>query len=102
MITVGIGAMIGACIRVFLSQYNGKFPWMTLLVNTIGSLLLGIFVSTDHYLFLGTGIMGGLTTFSTFSVETVTLLRTHLMTGVLYIVSSITLPLSCFLIGTQF
>ncbi|TDM07509.1 fluoride efflux transporter FluC [Macrococcus lamae] len=99
MIIAGIGAMIGACIRVFLSQYNGRFPWMTLLVNTMGSLLLGMFTHFDYFLFFGTGIMGGMTTFSTFTLETVTLFREDLKAALIYITLSIILPLCCFFAG---
>ena len=57
------------------------FPWATLTVNLIGSLLLGVMtaavaastLSETQALLLGTGILGAFTTLSTFSVETATL-----------------------------
>lgn len=85
---VGIGAFIGGCLRYIISLYSPKLfgiqlPYGTLIVNIIGGLFIGLIMeislTTNHIspelkLFLTTGIMGGLTTFSTFSYETVTLL----------------------------
>jgi CrcB protein len=61
----------------------GSFPWGTLCVNTVGSLLMGLFwglselvpVSPAARLFFAIGFLGSFTTFSTFSVETFGLLR---------------------------
>ena len=58
-------------------------PWGTLLVNVVGSFVLGALVtwvarteaSPDLKLLVGTGLCGALTTFSTFSVETLSLLQ---------------------------
>ncbi|MBX9581139.1 MAG: fluoride efflux transporter CrcB [Gemmataceae bacterium] len=62
-----------------------EFPWATFLVNVSGSVVLGFVAALylDHpdparrnwYLLLGTGFCGGFTTFSTFSLEAVQLLR---------------------------
>lgn len=84
---VGIGGFIGACLRYIISIYSPKLfgtqlPYGTLIVNVIGGILIGLImelslttdlISPNSKLFLTTGIMGGLTTFSTFSYETVTL-----------------------------
>lgn len=76
---VGLGAMIGAMARYgLLVAFPPKgFPWAIALINISGSFLLGItaavFVKQDpKYLFLGTGILGGYTTYSTFSLDIVT------------------------------
>lgn len=85
---VGIGGFIGASLRYVISGYSSKlfgtgFPYGTLIVNVLGGFLIGLImelsiapsiISPNLKLFLTTGIMGGLTTFSTFSYETVTLL----------------------------
>ena len=82
---VGIGGFIGACLRYIVTMNSVKifgthFPYGTLIVNVSGGIIIGIIMelsaSTDLFsenmkLFLATGIMGGLTTFSTFSYETV-------------------------------
>lgn len=76
-ILVGIGAAFGAYIRNFLTQSSRKikidFPFMTLIINILGSFVLGYLTSTvtnkRMLLFLGTGICGGFTTFGTFNME---------------------------------
>ena len=75
---VGLGAMIGAMARYgLLVAFPLKgFPWAIALINISGSFLLGItaaFVSRDDpkRLFIGTGILGGYTTYSTFSLDVV-------------------------------
>jgi CrcB protein len=80
------GGAVGAPSRYLLDSYiqtniEGEFPWGTIAVNAIGSLLLGILtgLALEHGLnptakvVLGTGLCGAFTTFSTFSFETVRL-----------------------------
>ena len=54
-------------------------PWATIVVNLLGAFLLGALmaasIQTETLLFLGTGVLGGFTTMSTFGVETVSLLK---------------------------
>ena len=55
------------------------FPWHTFAINVLGSFVLGLLVATckdrrEWYLLLGTGVCGGFTTFSTFSVEVLALI----------------------------
>jgi len=74
---VGLGAGIGAYFRNVLTRLSPKikidFPVMTLLINILGSFILGYLTAsvTDKkmLLFLGTGICGGFTTFGTFNME---------------------------------
>ncbi|MFT4143194.1 MAG: fluoride efflux transporter CrcB [Mobilitalea sp.] len=87
VIIVGIGGFLGAASRYLVSQYctkwfGNQFPYGTLTVNVVGALLIGIIleifttttlISENMKLFLTTGILGGLTTFSTFSYETISL-----------------------------
>ena len=86
-IFIAIGGAFGACLRYFLSQlmlvwFGKSFPFGTLLVNIIGSLLIGLLYTliTHGYFqivpwktFLGIGFLGALTTFSTFSMDTLLL-----------------------------
>lgn len=65
------------------SRSDGPFPWGTLLVNCLGALLIGILLGVysrpdeglSQKLLIGTGFLGGFTTFSTFSYETLKLAR---------------------------
>jgi CrcB protein len=86
---VGIGGFIGSVARFMVSRYFQEnvaslFPWGTITVNIIGSLLIGIifgisekgeFLSPEMRLFLAVGICGGFTTFSTFSNDAFILMR---------------------------
>nr|WP_297451651.1 fluoride efflux transporter CrcB [Ferrovum sp.] len=85
-LAVGVGAALGAWLRwwlgILLNPLIPTLPLGTLAANLIGGYLVGLAVSyfTDHAglppearLFIITGFMGGLTTFSTFSAESVTL-----------------------------
>jgi fluoride exporter len=77
---VGLGGSIGAMARFGLSQALGAttFPYATLTANVVGGLLMGVlasFMLNRHdlesvRLFFGVGILGGFTTFSAFSLET--------------------------------
>jgi CrcB protein len=72
VVTAGAG---GTVVRYLLGRVGAKsaWPWPVLLVNVVGSLLAGLAIHTDVALIVVTGFAGGLTTFSTFSVETVQL-----------------------------
>jgi len=87
-IAVGIGAALGAWLRWALGHFlNVLFPLLplgTLAANLIGGFLVGVAVEVfatraelapEMRLFIITGFLGGLTTFSTFSAEAVSLLQ---------------------------
>ena len=88
LILVIAGAAIGAPLRylsdrAIQARHDTVFPWGTLTVNVVGSLILGIITgavtaggaSPQVQLALGTGFCGALTTYSTFSYETLRLLE---------------------------
>ncbi len=88
---VGIGAAFGGMTRYGISvwmknKWKTDFPWATFLINLSGSFLLGLLVSSQlsdlWQLLIGTGFMGGYTTFSTFKVES-TELYLQKRTGIL-------------------
>jgi CrcB protein len=86
---VSAGAAIGGALRFGISSYIQRhisiiFPYGTLVVNVVGTFLLGIImfylnekelIGNEFRLFLTVGFCGGFTTFSTFSYETLTLFR---------------------------
>jgi CrcB protein len=81
--SVGIGGFLGACLRFIISKklsVYDNFPFGTLISNAVAGLLIGIFIGIEREyidlpkqlkLLLVTGFLGGLSTFSTFSLETV-------------------------------
>lgn len=88
-IFIGCGGALGACLRYFLTQestriFGNSFPVGTLIVNVLGSFALGCMyawleqqqdLSDNLRLFVGVGLLGALTTFSTFSYDTFLLLQ---------------------------
>ncbi len=88
LLLVIAGAAVGAPLRylsdrAIQSRHDSVFPWGTFAVNVIGSLILGLVTgavsaggaSPQVQLALGTGFCGALTTYSTFSYETLRLLE---------------------------
>jgi CrcB protein len=103
LILVGIGGAIGSICRYLLGFTIGRhinliFPYGTLSINLLGSLVIGIvyglafknIVSEDWRIFLATGFCGGFTTFSSFAFENVTLIQEGEM-GLMLLYSSISL-----------
>ncbi|MEU5696436.1 CrcB family protein [Actinosynnema sp. NPDC020468] len=93
---VALGGAVGACARygttlLWPTPPTG-FPWTTLAINTTGCALLGVVLvlltegEPRHHLirpFVGTGVIGGYTTFSTFAVDLQRLLQHHRATTAL-------------------
>ncbi len=87
---VFIGGGIGACCRYLIQLGLGKhdgqsFPWATFITNVAGCILIGLLASSAmkgkwneaFSLFIFTGILGGFTTFSSFSSEFVQLMKNN-------------------------
>lgn len=89
ILLIGTGGFIGSVARFFVSRLNltihfYSVPVGTLLVNTTGSFIIGFLmgisaksevISSDARLFLMVGLCGGFTTFSSFSMESLTLMH---------------------------
>lgn len=98
---VALGGAVGAMGRYAISLIPTKaaFPFLTFVTNIVGAMLIGFVVgivstredvSKNSILFWKTGICGGFTTFSTFSLETYQLFEDKLyLQGTLYIVLSV-------------
>ena len=110
---VGFGGFIGAILRYWVSGWVQSefvtFPFGTLGVNFIGSLLLALVMYTSEYrglfgeearVFLTIGVLGSFTTMSTFSYESIKLLEQdqHILFG-LNLVGTITLCLMAVYLG---
>ena len=85
---ISVGGAVGALMRYWLSGvtqriFNGGFPWGTLSVNLVGSLIIGflwgmfesVVVSQNVKIMIFIGLLGSFTTFSTFSLESFHLIR---------------------------
>lgn len=89
LLAVGLGGFLGAVARYLVSGWvhriaGAGFPWGTLAVNVAGCLALGVLMGLlggramldpGWRLFVGIGLLGSLTTFSTFGYETIELVR---------------------------
>jgi len=102
---VAIGGAAGSLLRYLVSlAFMGMgWPWGTLLVNVLGSftmgILAGIGLSPQQRLFWMTGVLGGFTTFSAFSLETAALWERAHGEGVAYVALSVILGLAAFATG---
>jgi CrcB protein len=87
VLLVGSGGFLGANVRYWLGGWmqvrlGTTFPWQTLFINVTGSLIMGLFMgltltensNPNWRLFIAVGILGGYTTFSTFSYEALNLI----------------------------
>lgn len=114
LLSVAVGGAIGSVARYLvvgrMTHWLGiGFPWGTLSVNVIGGLTIGVLaevmalkwsVSPDMRLFLITGILGGFTTFSAFSLEVVALAERGAITAAAgYVIASVVLSVGAVVTG---
>ena len=106
LLQVALGGAIGASVR-YLSSVGAMrlmgpgFPWGTLFVNVVGSFLMGVLVVVLAHKggmrfapFLLTGILGGFTTFSAFSLDTMAIYeRGEMSLAAFYVAASVLLSL---------
>ena len=113
LLLVGLGGSIGSMVRYAASFLirSKLFPYATLSVNITGSFIIGLIfamgiketgLSNNWKLFLATGICGGFTTFSAFSLENMGLIQTgKIGMAVTYILLSIILGILATFLGYQ-
>jgi len=103
----GLRYLVG---RLALATFGPGFPWGTLAVNLIGGACMGVLagilargaLGEPVRLLLGVGVMGGFTTFSAFSLDTVQMLqRGELATAMLYVLASVAGALIALFLGLQ-
>jgi CrcB protein len=105
----GIGGVLRHAVNRAAVTFGCTFPWHTLLVNVSGCLLMGIVAGwfafrgesgQDFRLFLTTGVLGGFTTFSAFSLDAALLWeRGQVLSAALYIGGSVVLSVACVFLG---
>ena len=116
LLSVAIGGAVGATARYLLGSQIGTWlaagsPWITLMVNILGSFVLGVFVTLSAFVwspsvplraFIVVGVLGGFTTFSAFSLDVVLLAeRGRLETAVLYALASLFLAVGALFAGLR-
>jgi fluoride exporter len=117
LLTVGMGAALGGILRLLVTQAvvaragAGYAHYATLFINVSGSFLIGVVIEiaqtrTDlsplWRLFLATGVLGGYTTFSTFSFEALTLASGGMLWNAFgYVVGSVALGVGGAILGVM-
>lgn len=111
---IALGGAIGAVLRhvangAALRMAGPEFPYGTLGVNVIGSFAMGLFIawlvthepqSANLRAFVSVGLLGAFTTFSTFSLDTITLIeRGALAQATLYIMASVMIAIVALWVG---
>ncbi len=110
VLLVALGGALGSVARygvgVGAARWLGlDFPWGTLGVNVLGSFAIGVLAARTHpdqeswRLLIGVGFLGGFTTFSTFSLESVRLMQQAFPLAASYILASLVLAFGACLAG---
>jgi CrcB protein len=115
VLLVGAGGAIGSMARYGMSVlvgrfWTGSFPLAILVINIIGSVLMGVLIgllarfmppmANEIRLFIAVGMLGGFTTFSSFSLDTITLIeRGELVQAIFYVALSVVVCLAGLYLG---
>ena len=115
LLLVALGGAIGASLRhmsgsAIMRLAGPAFPYGTLLVNIVGSLLMGLFIawlvkrsggsSNELRLFFATGVLGGFTTFSAFSLDVANLIESgNMASAITYVLASVLICVAAVFIG---
>jgi fluoride exporter len=112
VLLVALGGAVGSLARygvgvAAVRLFGLAFPWGTLAVNVIGGLAMGLLAARigpneeSMRLLIGTGLLGGFTTFSAFSLETVRLMEHQPGLAALYAAASLVLSVGACWVGLQ-
>jgi len=113
LLLIGSGGFAGSILRYVLSmlvqnKFLSSFPYGTISVNLIGSFFIGVVyalvekgnLSPEARIFIATGLLGGFTTFSAFSLDALNLLQEGLwIEGTSYIIISVILGIAFAFLG---
>lgn len=118
ILLIALGGAIGASFRhlsgqAALRMFGPGFPWGTLFVNVAGSLVMGLFIawlakrvggsSNELRLFFATGVLGGFTTFSAFSLDIANMIERGSMASAFgYVSASVLVSVLALFIGLWF
>lgn len=116
LLLVALGGAIGASFRHLaglgaLRLLGPAFPYGTLFVNVVGSFIMGLFIawlvkrggSQELRLFFATGVLGGFTTFSAFSLDVANMIeRGAMMPAFGYIAASVVISILALFLGLWF
>ena len=111
---IGLGGALGAMVRHLMNMWiarlaGGDFPWHTMVINITGSFAMGLLISlmalrwnvgNDLRAFLTTGVLGGYTTFSAFSLDFAVLVerKAYTLAGA-YALGSVAISLIAIFVG---
>jgi CrcB protein len=115
VLLVGLGGALGSIARYLSGVLVGRvwqssFPLATMLINISGSLIMGLFIGwlarttpawqADARLFFAVGVLGGFTTLSSFSLDTVVLFeRGELGQAAIYVLGSVVVSIAALFVG---
>lgn len=107
ILTVGTGGALGSIARYLITCLFAHLAicseWATLLVNIIGSFIIGLLIPASQntlYLLLAVGFCGGFTTFSTFSVQAFQMLQSgQRLASLTYILASVLISIAFVFLG---
>lgn len=110
LLLVAVGGAVGSVARYGVGLAAARlfglaFPWGTLVVNVLGGLAMGWLAARvgpmqeNMRLLVGVGVLGGFTTFSTFSLETVRLMQQQPGLGIAYVAASVVLSVGACWLG---
>lgn len=107
VVLVAVGGMIGTAGRMAIGLIvpDAGLPWAVLLANVVGALLIGILTarlpSPEMRVLLGTGMLGGFTTYSALTVGAVTLWQSAPLLAAGYAVGSVLLGIGAAALGLR-
>tara|TARA_R100000005_G_scaffold82128_1_gene49669 strand:- start:427 stop:807 length:381 start_codon:yes stop_codon:yes gene_type:complete len=108
-LSVAVGGALGACARygvghIVMRYFGPGYPYGTLFVNIVGSFLMGVLielialrwsVSPELRVFLVTGLLGGFTTFSAFSLDVALMVeKGEMLAAAFYVLLSVTISIA--------
>ena len=110
LLLIAFGGGFGAVFRYLLTEYinnnfSNSFPLGTLAINILGCFIMGcvfgLFVSKSSpiYYFMVIGFLGSFTTMSAFSIQTIDLLNTNTVNGIIYVILTFSLTIVATYIG---